>query len=68
MPSMPPSPPSRAIVCFPWIQVRQLVAAPHHHDEIVAVVCYDDVEGSHDVETSPSSKGKDPIAISSGDE
>ena len=33
-----------------------------------AVVCYDGVEGSHDEETSPPSNGKDPIAISIGDE
>ena len=32
------------------------------------VVCYDGVEDSHDVETSPPSNGKDPIAISIGDE
>ena len=33
-----------------------------------AVVCYDVVGGSHDVETSSSSNGKDPTAISIGDE
>ena len=33
-----------------------------------AVVCYDGVEGSHDVETSPPSNGKEPIAISTGDD
>ena len=33
-----------------------------------AVVCYDGVEGSHDVETSPPSNGKDPITISTSDE
>ena len=32
------------------------------------VVCYDGVEGNHDEETSPPSNGKDPIAISIGDE
>ena len=42
--------------------------SPPSHDEIVAVLCYDDAEGSHDVETSPSSKGKDLNAISFGDE
>ena len=49
-----------------------LTALAHHHvlslNPGLAVVCYDGVKGSHDVETSPPSNGKDPISISIGDE